>query len=90
MTKQFYLYFIPILKIGKTTLKNNLFVSLNKESWHEVKYKKDMEKTIDIEDYDKVEKLFKPTKDGFLKMSINIRGLQQWNNCKTPNIKTIK
>ena len=90
MTKQFYLCFIPILKIGKTILKNNLFVSLDKERWHEVKYEKDMEKTIDIKDYDKVEKLFKPTKKGFLKMSINIMGLKQWNNWKTPNIKTIK
>ena len=88
MTKQFYLCFIPILKIGKTILKNNLFVSLDKERWHEVKYEKDMEKTIDIKDYDKVEKLFKPTKKGFLKMSINIMGLKQWNNWKTPNIKT--
>tara|TARA_Y100001973_G_C4904818_1_gene188966 strand:- start:48 stop:317 length:270 start_codon:yes stop_codon:yes gene_type:complete len=51
--KKIYTCFFKVLTINKETLKNVLFVSVDDESWLEVKYQK-----VDIEHYDQIAKMF--------------------------------
>ena len=51
--KKIYTCFFKVLTINKETLKNVLFVSVDDESWLEVKYQK-----VHIEHYDQIAKMF--------------------------------
>ena len=82
---KFYTCYFKSLKIGKKILNDLFFVSLDGESWLEVNYKPD----ATINDYKKIEKMFKPkkNKDGSISqyMTIDISFLKyqaHYNNTK--------
>lgn len=89
--KKFYTCYFKSLKIGKKILNDLFFVSLNGESWLEVNYKSN----VSIDDYKKIETLFKPqrTKDGsiseYIKIDVSFLKYQAHYNNQKIEIKEV-
>ena len=82
---KFYTCYFKSLKVGKKILNDLFFVSLDGNFWLGVNYKPD----VSINDYKKIEKMFKPkkNKDGSISqyMTIDISFLKyqaHYNNTK--------
>lgn len=88
---KFYTCYFKSLKIGKKILNNLFFVSLDGESWLGVNYKPD----VSINDYKKIEKLFKPrkNKDGsisqYMKIDLSFLKYQAHYNNQKVEIKEV-